>query len=170
MPGASTLTDASLEWGRGGDHDGAEFDWLAEDTFVRGLRAYLAAVANALGIGLESTTVDTAGPVSAYLALDGRVPNFPDRDLALLWDERHGWSIAVETHSGEDLLILTYLDPRHGPVPAPRTVVDFVSAVRAGRPVGRADPPDRFRHTRRHIDTLLAPYRHQALRQALAVS
>uniref|UniRef100_UPI0035E4303C DUF6292 family protein n=1 Tax=Amycolatopsis pithecellobii TaxID=664692 RepID=UPI0035E4303C len=65
-------------------------------------------VTDALGIGLESCTVDHDSPVSAYVALDGRLPHYPDRDVALLWDERHGWAAAIETHSGEDLIVLRY--------------------------------------------------------------
>jgi hypothetical protein len=111
----------------------ADPSWLDDDAFGRELRAYITAVAHALGVGPESTTVDTTTPASAYLALDGTTPAFPDRELALLWDERRGWSAAVETHSGEDLLVLADLDAAHGARPAPRVLVDFVSRLRAGR-------------------------------------
>ncbi|GAB3721965.1 hypothetical protein GCM10027598_36260 [Amycolatopsis oliviviridis] len=57
-------------------------------------------------VGLESRTVDNDSPVSAYVALDHRLPSHPDRDRALPWDEAHGWAIAIETHSGEDLVII----------------------------------------------------------------
>ncbi|MEC3982766.1 DUF6292 family protein [Amycolatopsis sp. H20-H5] len=62
-----------------------------------------------LDIGLESCTIDHGTPVSAYDALEHRHPDYPDRDLALLWDERHGWAAAIETHCGEDLIVLRYL-------------------------------------------------------------
>ena len=41
------------------------------------LRAYLAEVTTALGIGLESCTVDHDAPVSAYVALDEHLPGSP---------------------------------------------------------------------------------------------
>nr|WP_051116592.1 DUF6292 family protein [Amycolatopsis nigrescens] len=116
----------------------------ADLRLVRGLRGYLAAVATAAGVGMESCTVDfggTGAPMSAYIALDHRLPRFPDRDLALVWDERHGWALAVETHSGEDLIVLTYLD--NGDVlPEPAEVASFLAAARANDPApGRPDPP-----------------------------
>ncbi|QRP50066.1 DUF6292 family protein [Amycolatopsis sp. FDAARGOS 1241] len=93
------------------------------------LTAYLRAVTAELGIGLESCTLDHASPLSAYLALDERHPAYPDRDFALLWDEERGWAAAVETHSGEDLIVVRYLG---GTVaPAPEDVARFVEAVLA---------------------------------------
>lgn len=154
MHSAPKLADSPIEARRTADL--TEFTWIDADTFDRGLRAYVTAVARALGVGEESTTVDSTVPASAYLALDGTPPAFPDRELALLWDERHGWAAAVETHSGEDLLVLGYLDPAHGATPAPRVLVRFVEALRAGRSVGRADPPDLPGLDRRHAGVVLA--------------
>jgi hypothetical protein len=110
------------------------------DEFARGLRGYIAKVTSELGVGLESCAIDAAPPASAYVALDVRAARFPDRELALLWDERHGWSAAVETYSGEDLVVLTY---RGGDlVPGPADVAAFVAAVLAGdQSVGQPDPP-----------------------------
>ncbi|OAP24395.1 hypothetical protein A4R44_04786 [Amycolatopsis sp. M39] len=90
---------------------------------------YLAEVTGALGIGLESCTVDHDTPVSAYVALDGRLPAYPGRDVALLWDEIHGWAAAVETHSGEDLIVIRYLAGPSVAPPASR-VAEFAAAVR----------------------------------------
>ena len=105
------------------------------------LRDYLRAVSAELGIGLESCTIDLDMPRSAYIALDWRLDRFPDRDLALLWDERHGWSVAIETHSSEDLIVLSYLGG-DTVAPSPRTVARFVAAIRAGdHSAGRPDPP-----------------------------
>jgi hypothetical protein len=105
------------------------------------LRGYLGAVADELGVGLESCTVDLDAPLSAYLALDWRLPELPDRDLALLWDERHGWSAAIETHSGEDLIVVTYLGG-DTVVPAPQVVAGFGRELARGmHGVGRLDPP-----------------------------
>ena len=112
-----------------------------EFAFVRGLRGYVTAVASELGVGWESCALDLDDPVSAYVALDWRLPHLPDRDLALLWDERHGWAIAVETRSGEDLIVLRYLAD-DDVVPAPRAVTAFLASVRAGDDrTGRPDPP-----------------------------
>jgi hypothetical protein len=94
-------------------------------TDLSALRAYLATVASGLGIGLESCTLDADAPVSAYLAVDHKVAAYPDRDVALLWDERGGWSLAVETHSGEDLIVLADLGADDVAPPAER-VVAFV--------------------------------------------
>ncbi|SDY14660.1 hypothetical protein SAMN05421504_104661 [Amycolatopsis xylanica] len=106
-----------------------------------GLREYLSAVAARLGVGLESCTIDCDLPRSAYLALDWRLDRFPGRDLALLWDERHGWAAAIETHSGEDLIVLSYLGGE-SVVPAPDEVARFVAALRADdHTAGRPDPP-----------------------------
>lgn len=107
----------------------------------RALRDYLHGVAAALGVGLESCTVDLDTPISAYIALDCRLPAFPDRDLALLWDEEHGWSAAIETHSGEDLIVVSYLDSKTV-VPPGEVVVAFVRDLRRGaRRSSRPDPP-----------------------------
>ena len=106
-----------------------------------GLTGYLAAVSTAVGVGEESCTVDLDNPASAYIALDGRLRRHPDRDMALLWDERHGWAFAMETHSGEDLLVLAYLGGDLVPVPA--RVGRFVAAMRtAGGTPGTPVPPD----------------------------
>lgn len=105
------------------------------------LRRYLRAVTGELGIGLESSTIDQDSPVSAYVALDTRHPAYPDRDLALLWDERHGWAAAIETHSGEDLIVLSYL-AGNTVTPPPRAVARFVDALRADdHSIGRLHPP-----------------------------
>lgn len=70
--------------------------------------------------------MEAAEEVSAYVALDGRLARHPDRDTALLWDERSGWSFAMETHSGEDLLVLAHLGGEL--VPDPLRVAAFVAA------------------------------------------
>ncbi|UVS81421.1 DUF6292 family protein [Actinokineospora sp. UTMC 2448] len=112
---------------------------LSAEAIEQGLRGYLAAVGDRLGIGLESCAVDLGPPLSAYLAVDQRLPDHPDRDAALLWDERHGWSVAVETHSGEDLIVVGYLGP--DPLPRPDAVARFLrDAARGAR--CRTDPPD----------------------------
>lgn len=109
------------------------------DELAAGLRDYVALVAAALGVGQESCAIDPCPPASAYIALDARLPSHPQRDLALLWDERHGWSAGVETHSSEDLIVVAYQGGDL--VPPPAAVRAFAEAVVAGLPVGRTDPP-----------------------------
>ena len=109
------------------------------DLFHQSLRAYIAKVARALGVGLESCAFDLDVPVSAYLALDTRLDRFPDRDLALLWDEVHGWAAAIEASCGEDVIVLSYAGEEILPVPG--AVVRFVRAVRDGdHSIGRPNP------------------------------
>jgi hypothetical protein len=112
-----------------------------EHAFASGLRGYIAAVSSALGVGLESSTIEPEAPASAYVALDWRLSRLPERDLAVMWDEVHGWSAAVESNSGEDLIVLTYLG---GDIlPEPRAVMRFLAAVRAGdHSVGQPDAPE----------------------------
>ncbi|WP_103353576.1 DUF6292 family protein [Amycolatopsis sp. CA-128772] len=101
--------------------------------FQRGLRAYLGEVARALGFGFESCTVDVDVPVSAYVAVDWRLRRFPERDVALLWDEVHGWAVAVEAACGEEMIVLAYLGGADILPPA-REVVRFLAELRAGAP------------------------------------
>ncbi len=96
-----------------------------DEPLRRAVRGYLDEVAAALGVGLESSTIDLGTPVSAYLALDHRLPGFPDRDLALLWDEERGWSAAIESRCGEDLIVVASLDSDTPAPPADR-VAQFV--------------------------------------------
>jgi hypothetical protein len=118
-------------------------DTTDDHAFGRELHRYLAAVATGLGVGPESCVVDLLSPASAYIALDGPVLRFPERDLALLWNEAFGWSVAVETPGAEELTVLAYHGG--GQVPRPSEVYAFVSAMRAGdHPIGpsaRPNPP-----------------------------
>jgi hypothetical protein len=76
---------------------------------VRTLGRYVCAVAAEWRIGPEFCVVDAEEPAWAYIALDWRLPRYPGRDLALLWDERTGWAMAIETSSGEDLILVAGL-------------------------------------------------------------
>lgn len=113
-----------------------------DDVVARGLRGYVWLVADALGLRGESWYVKAECPANVYLAVDGRLPGFPDRDVALLWDEEYGWSAAVETHSGEDLIVLSYLGSEV--LPPPRAVAEWVTDLLRGE--HRGDPrPARLR-------------------------
>ncbi|MGH3761530.1 DUF6292 family protein [Actinophytocola sp.] len=105
----------------------------------RGLRRYVDLVTEALGYTGQAFHVQTESPVSAYIPLDERMPTFPDRDVALLWDERHGWCGAIETASGEDLIVVAYLGT--DVLPSPRKVARFASNLVAGAGSGVTDPP-----------------------------
>ncbi|KDN17407.1 DUF6292 family protein [Amycolatopsis rifamycinica] len=115
-----------------------DFGRDTEFSFERRLRGYVGAVAQALGVGWESCTLDAGTPAAAYIALDWQLSRFPGHDLALVWDEENGWAAAIEDATGPT--VLCYLG---GEVfPEPRAVVRFVAAVRADDPdTGTLEPP-----------------------------
>ncbi|HEX4723922.1 MAG TPA: DUF6292 family protein [Pseudonocardiaceae bacterium] len=123
--------------------DATVIDTPDDHAFGDELHSYLAAVATGLGVRPESCSVDLLSPASAYITLDGPALRFPDGDLALLWNERFGWSVAVATPDDEDLRVLAHHGG--GQVPRPSEVYAFVSAVRAGdHPIAswtRPNPP-----------------------------
>ncbi|UVS79590.1 DUF6292 family protein [Actinokineospora sp. UTMC 2448] len=106
-----------------------EFDF--GDALVRGLQGYVRAVSEQLGLSGECFYVQSV-PLGAYLALDGRFSGFPDRDAALLWDAERGWAAAVETHSGEDLIVQAWLPG--DVVPPPHRVAHWTRGLLDGSP------------------------------------
>jgi hypothetical protein len=125
------VIDRTCSFTEGDRRLSSQVDYDLEFWFQEGLRAYLGSVARALGFGIESCTVDVDVPVSAYVAVDWRLRRFPDRDVALLWDEVHGWAVAVEASCGEDVIVLAYLGGEEI-LPEPRAVVRFLAGLRAG--------------------------------------
>lgn len=122
-----------------------------DDSVLRGLRGYVRLVSLALGLRGDSSSVQADAALSAYIAVDGHLSRFPDRDVALLWDERHGWGAGVETHSGDDVLIVAYLG--RDLLPSPETVAawarDLLSdTADATDPEVRPEPmsDDKLRH------------------------
>ncbi len=109
-----------------------------DDTPTGGLHRYVRAVAVELGLAGQCRRANPGPPATAYLALDGTVPTFPDRDLALLWDEEYGWAAAVRTCPADPPVVITY---RGGDVlpPAP-DVAAYVAAVRRGDHPGDPRP------------------------------
>ncbi|XVS66634.1 DUF6292 family protein [Actinosynnema sp. CA-299493] len=104
-------------------------DWeLDDDSAVRALLGYVSAVTRALGLSGECSCVQADGTrLNAYLALDGHLPGFADRDVALLWDEGRGWSVAVEADSVEPPFVLARL---RGPIrPDPAAVARWVDGL-----------------------------------------
>jgi hypothetical protein len=122
---------------------------------ARGLRQYLLAVAAKLDAPAWFCEVDV--PAGAYVALERRLARFPDHETALLWDERDGWSAAVESATGDDVIVLAYLG--EDVLPPPETVVEFVTGLYGEKYPGRPDPPD-FRRpgTADGFDDRLAAY------------
>jgi Family of unknown function (DUF6292) len=106
---------------------------------ARGLRRYVGLVTEALGYTGHAFHAQIESPAGAYIPLDERMPAFPDRDVALLWDERHGWCGAIETASGDDLIVVSYLGA--DVLPAPRVVARFAAELVAGSGPGQAAPP-----------------------------
>ncbi|TDQ00984.1 hypothetical protein EV186_102850 [Labedaea rhizosphaerae] len=107
-----------------------------DSTALRALTRYVHRVGEGLGVGPESTWCELGDEPTAYVALEqhrGR------NDMALVWDVRHGWAAVVETHSGEDMLVLAYFGP--DPLPVSADVVAFTKRVLAGEPAGQLDPP-----------------------------
>ncbi len=106
---------------------------------ARGLTRYVDSVAAALAMPRHAVHHEVSELSSAYLALHRRSPVFPELDLMLLWDERHGWSVALETAPADDPVVLAYLG---GDVLAEADEVHrFVLDVIAGKCPGQLDPP-----------------------------
>lgn len=105
---------------------------------ARGLRQYLLAVAAELDSPAWFCEVDV--PATAYLALEQRLPRFPDHETALLWDERDGWAAAVESAAGDDAVVLAYLG--EDVLPTPDAVVAFVRGLYGDGYPGQPDAPD----------------------------
>lgn len=83
---------------------------------------YALRVTRELGLSGESSCVDRHKPLRVYIAVEGRLPDHPDHDVALLWTAGHGWAIAVE--DGAELTVVAHLG---GAVePPPRTVARWV--------------------------------------------
>ncbi|MGM1057978.1 DUF6292 family protein [Saccharothrix sp. Mg75] len=97
---------------------------------VRALHGYARSVTRELGLAPERSYVQVEGIATVFLELDRRLPAFPDREAALLWDERSGWAAAVETHSGEDLIVQSWFGSDL--LPGPRAVARWVDALFRG--------------------------------------
>lgn len=104
----------------------------------RGLGAYVQAVAAAIGVPAEGTTVEISDTATAYLALSRPWPGRPDHDAMLLWSERRGWTIAMETAPTEDPVVIARW-VGDDLVPPPEEVARFVDDAAAGLADGRTD-------------------------------
>ncbi|WP_189251961.1 DUF6292 family protein [Lentzea flava] len=97
-----------------------------DDSAARRARRYVREVVAGIGLRGDSSFVETEPHPAAYVALDGRLPDFPDHDVALLWNESSGWSAAIEDRRGE-LVVVARMggDPR----PSAGAVVSWVRGL-----------------------------------------
>jgi hypothetical protein len=102
------------------------------------LAVYVGQVAAAIDVPAEATGYEVTDTATAYLGLDQRWAVQPDHDLMLVWDERLGWYIAVETTPAEAPLVLAYLDG--DTVPTPAAVARFVVDTAGGGHMSRIRP------------------------------
>jgi hypothetical protein len=103
--------------------------WSVDDgarALARGLAGYLDAVADAVGVPAEGTTFEISDTATAYLALNSRWSHRPGQDLMLVWSERTGWTVSVETDPGETPVVVARLGGGDA-VPTPETVAQFVA-------------------------------------------
>jgi hypothetical protein len=107
-------------------------------TLERGLGAYVRAVAAAIGVPAEGTTVEISDTATAYLALSRPWPGRPRHDVMLVWSEQRGWTVAVETAPSEDTAVLARWAGDEL-VPPPDEVARFVDDAAAGRQAERKD-------------------------------
>jgi hypothetical protein len=102
------------------------------------LAVYVQRVAAAVGVPADATGHEVTDTATAYLALDERCAAHPDHDLMLVWDERLGWYIAVETTPSEPPEVVAYLTG--DAVPTPTTVARFVTDTTSGHSLSRIRP------------------------------
>lgn len=105
---------------------------------ARGLREYFRLVAEACGSG-EAFSVRLERPLAGYIPLEERVADFPEFDVALVWDERAGWRSMLEPAANDDLMMLSCLDTSVCPPPA--EVAEFAAdpGAGAGTPVTQGE-------------------------------
>jgi hypothetical protein len=96
------------------------------------VRDYARRVTQELGLSGESSCVDRDNPLRLYIAIDGRLSDHPDHDVALQWSECHGWAVAVEEPGTAELTVVAHLGG--GVEPPPRTVARWVRRLFAQRP------------------------------------
>ena len=129
----------------------------------QGLAGYVRAVAAELRVSEEATGFEISDTVSVYLGLTERFADCPGRDLMLVWSERDGWLVAVETNPAEPPLVVGYLGGSDI-LPDPGTVARFVAGVLAGshqpgpRPAFPAlDAADLAARLNRYVQPLPSP-------------
>jgi len=128
---------------------------LGSPVLLHALAAYVRQVAVAIGVPADAVGYEVSDTATAYLGLTDRSAAHSSRDLMLVWDERLGWSVAVETQPGEPPFVVDHLGG--DAVPAPAAVAVFVADVVAGRHTNRVrlvqPPTDRAILARRMAAT-----------------
>jgi hypothetical protein len=107
-------------------------------TLSRSLADYVRQVATAIGVPIDAVGYEVSDTATAYLGLPGRLPEHPSRDLMLVWDERLGWYLGIETHPDEAPVVQAYLGG--DAVPSPDAVARFVVEAVAGHRTDRLRP------------------------------
>jgi hypothetical protein len=105
---------------------GIDFDIDFDDSAARHARRYVSQIVTGLGLRGDSSFVETEPRVGAYVALDGRLTDFPDHYVALVWNELTGWSAAVEDRLGE---LVEVARMGGDPQPPPAAVVSWVDGL-----------------------------------------
>lgn len=111
---------------------------LGSPVLLHALAVYVRQVAAAIGVPGDAVAYEVTDTATAYLGLTERSTVYPGRDLMLVWDERLGWRVAVETTPGEPPLVIGH----HvgDTVPTPADVAVFVTNVVTGRHTNRVRP------------------------------
>ncbi|MFC9258185.1 DUF6292 family protein [Amycolatopsis thailandensis] len=104
------------------------------EAVVRGLHRYVKLVIEELRLSGNAYYAQLDPTAGAYIALDRRLPGHPGCDVALVWNERTGWALALETDSREDLVVVDRLGAEI--LPSPRVVATFTRDAYAGEPMG----------------------------------
>lgn len=102
------------------------------------LAAYTYLVAERVGVPVDAVTHEVTDTATAYLGLAARTADLPHRDLMLVWDERHGWYIAVEPCGNDRPPVICHLGGHIAPHPG--TVARFVTDVVNGDRRGQLSP------------------------------
>lgn len=118
---------------------------VGSPALARTLSGYVGRVAAAVKVPTDAVGYEVSDTATAYLGLTERLAEQPNRDLMLVWDERIGWSVGVETVPGEAPYVIGQL--AGNTVPAPAVVAAFVADVVSGRHINRfqqvPEPTDR---------------------------
>jgi hypothetical protein len=108
--------------------NGFHFDF--DDSAGR-LRRYVDDVLDAAGLSGYGVIDHADESSTAYVAVDGRVAGYPGHDVALLWDQDEGWSVAAENPADGSLVVI---DRLAGPRQKPAAVARWVRSVLRSQP------------------------------------
>lgn len=102
------------------------------------LAGYVRRVAEQIGVPLDAVTHEVTDTATAYLGLTSSATEHPRRDLMLVWDERLGWSVAIEPRGNDHPPVIRRLRGHIAPPPA--AVAQFVADVLDGHHNGQLSP------------------------------